>query len=153
MPFNSYTPEIEAVGSGEIIKGQIITNYQTFEDGLLVGRFAKYDAGFIENIDGSTTPTIAGVVCRNIASAIEDGGVVTLENSINVDVIEQGIITVEVDTGATINKFDRVYAINTLASGGVATNVSDSNIAIDAYFYEEIKSGVWSVVINKIAGA
>lgn len=142
--------EIGKVGAGEIIGNPgVVTSYNTFEEGLKGGLFAKYNttSGGVELVDGSATPIIAGVVKRDITGAIEDDGAYTAENNIYADVIEgETIVTVTVRTGLTINKFDACYAYNAAgADAGKGTNSATDAVAVDGYFYEEIDTDVWAV--------
>lgn len=140
--------EIGKIGSGEIVGTPgLVTSYTTFEEGLKGGLFAKYVSGGVELMDGSATPTIAGVVKRELTGAIEDDGLYTADNNVYADVIEgTTIVTVTVRTGLTIGKFDPVYAYNAAgADAGKATNSATDAVAVDGYFYEEIDTDVWSV--------
>ncbi len=159
------TDELNKVGSGEIIGDVgVVSSYTTFEAGIKGGLFAKYNTTSkgLELVDGSATPTIAGVVKRDVTGAIEDAGAYTAANANSVDVIEAGIVTVDVVPGLTINKFDPVYVYNNTdvatTEWGKATNhatdlASDGttavdNIAVDGYFYKQIDTDVWSVRIK-----
>lgn len=150
MAFGSgYINEIGKVGAGEILgTAGVVTSYNTFENGLIGGLFAKYNStsGGVELVDGSATPTIAGVVKREVTGAIEDAGAYSTTNNIYADVIESGLITVTVVSGLTINKFEPVYASNLGdANDGKATNVATSNAVVDGYFYEEVSTDVWAI--------
>jgi hypothetical protein len=157
--------ELGKVGSGEII-GHVgtVSTYTTFEEGLKGGLFAKYNTatGGVELIDGVASPVVAGVVKREVSSAIEDGGTYTAANSVIADVVESGIITVEVVSGVTPNKFDAVYVYNntdvaTTEWGKATNNATDlaadgttavANAPVDGYFYEQIDTNIWSVRIK-----
>jgi hypothetical protein len=150
MAFGSgFQNEIGKVGAGEIIGDVgVVSSYTTFEDGLKGGLFAKYNSATdgVELIDGSATPVIAGVVKREIMGAIEDAGTYNPENSIYADVIESGVVTVATVAGLTNTKFQPVYVSNQDdTNDGKATNVAAGNVVVDAYFYEEIDSNVWSI--------
>lgn len=142
-----YLDEIGKVGSGEILgTAGVVTSYNTFEEGLKGGLFAKFVSGGVENVDGSATPTLAGVVKREVTSALEDAGTYTGDNNVYADVIESGLVTVDVVSGLTITKFQPVYVSNGGdANDGKATNVSTDNVAVDGYFYEEVSTNVWAV--------
>jgi len=154
MAFGSgFQNEIGKVGAGEIIGNVgIVSSYNTFETGLIGGRFAKYNSATdgVELIDASSTPTIAGIVKREIMGAIEDNGTYTPENNIYADVVEgSSLVTVDVVAGLTIAKFEPVYVYNlaTVAGDqGKATNLTTAgNVLVDGYFYEEITTNVWSI--------
>lgn len=119
--------------------------FTTFENDLLIGRFAKLDSGSIDNLDASGTPNIAGIVARNDANAVEDGG--TIDNTLfsQVSVRREGLMSVDVKSGeATPVLGDQIGAHNVadadrglaLASGGIATT---------AEFIEVITTNVWLV--------
>jgi hypothetical protein len=142
--------EIGKVGSGEIIGNVgVVSTYTVFEENLQGGRFVKLNTAGdgVDKIDGSATPTIAGIAKREVASAIEDGGTYTIANSNIVDVIESGVATVDVVGGLTIKKFDPVYVENlTALDYGKATTAStEGNVAVDAYFYKEVDTNVWAI--------
>ena len=140
--------EIGKVGAGEIIGTPgVVSSYNTFEANLKGGLFAKYVSGGVELIDGSATPVIAGVVKRDITGAIEDSGLYTADNNIYADVVESGLVTVDVVTGLTIAKFEPVYVSNQGdANDGKATNASTAgNVLVDGYFYQEVDTNVWSI--------
>ena len=142
-----YLDDPRAVGAGEQIgENHIAFTYDTFEDNLVVGRFAKLDSGSLDNMDGSATPTVAGVVLRKISNATEDGS--TIDNGLY-DAAEAerfGLATVDIRSGLTITKFDTVYAYNAAgADVGKATNVGTDAIEIDAEFIEEVSDSVWTI--------
>lgn len=149
MSFGSgFENEIGKVGAGEIIGTPgVVSSYNTFEAGLVGGLFAKYVSGGVELMDGSATPTIAGVVKRDITGAIEDAGAYSADNNIYADVVEGNtLVTVTVRSGLTINKFDSVYAYNAGgADDGKATNSATDAVAVDGYFYKEINTNVWAI--------
>lgn len=141
------TNDIPKIGSGEIFKDSaaIVLSASDFEDGLKVGLFAKLDAGSIDNLDGSVTPVIAGVVIRDVASAIEEDGTLTSEFHSLVTYTRKGLITVEVKDGESPVQFGEVFASNAgdaddgkaLTAGGEATGYE---------FIKEIKTNVWLVL-------
>ncbi len=147
MAFSSeFVNDPERVGSGERYGSTNITLASTtFEDGLVIGRFAKLDSGSIDNMDGSATPTIAGVVLRSAARAVEDDDVVDASLYGQVEYMRQGLVTVSVKDGETPAQFGTVYASNAGdADDGLAT-ATDTDIEVDAEFIKEVKSGVWLV--------
>ena len=149
-----YLADPVKVGAGERFGSvNIILSATTFEDQLKVGRFAKLDTGSIDNMDGSSTPVIAGVVLRNVAAPVEDGGEIDSGLYGQVEYLRQGLVTVEVATGITPTQFDKVYANNSdSAEYGKATTEADDgagtpvdNIDTGAEFIEEVQAGVWLV--------
>jgi len=150
------TNEIVAVDAG-VLNPNIsfkADTYTTFEDGLIVGRFAKLDTGSLDNLDNSATPVIGGVVLRNTNNDIVEGNTFTNTGDgamIEVDAITWGLVTVDVVDGDTPAKFGTVYAVNAAASGadfGKATTTSTDNVEVAGYFNREIKTNVWEVFIQ-----
>jgi hypothetical protein len=141
---------ITRVGAGEIYgTSPIILSMDNFEDGLKVGRFAKYDNGRVDNIDGSATPSIAGLVLRNITTALEDGSTLTTKHNAHVDLLRIGLATVEVKSGDTPAFNGPVYVVNTATDdAGKATTSSTSTVATNARFIQEVKAGVWLIELS-----
>lgn len=129
--------------------------FEVFEEGLIPGRFVKYDTGSIDNLDNSATPVIAGVARRKIASAIENATYTKLGIAPDqvAEVVNFGFVTVEVPTGVTPAKFGQVYAVNAAGSGadfGKATTVSTNNVAVPGcVFWEAKATNVWLVLVPK----
>jgi len=124
---------------------QTVLSAVAFQNLLKVGVFAQLAAGSIDNMNGSLTPTIAGVVLRNVAAPIESGGVI--DNTIypQVEYLRQGLVTVQVMAGVVPVQFQPVYASNAVATAGQASNVAAGNIATSAEFINEIKPGIWLI--------
>jgi len=159
------TSQISPVGAGEVF-GQIgvISSYTIFEEGIEAGKFVKFnsDTGGIEKVNGESGAIIAGVAKRNVTDAVENYGVFTRELTSKVDVVESGIVTVEVVAGINPKKFDKVYVYNNTDVAtdewGKATNHSSDlasdgtteveNIPIDGYFYKKISDNVWAIRIK-----
>ena len=144
--------DIEKTKSGELQgDGHLNLNYSSFEDGLKIGRFAKLDAGRLDNLDASATPVIAGVVTRYTNQIINS----TPELTYNTDVHKQvsacrsGLITIDVVAADTPTQFGQVYVKNTNdADGGKATTVNDATTqAIEAEFIEQRNDNVWLINI------
>jgi len=139
------------------------TNYTNFQDGLETGRFAQLKAGILSNLDGTTTPDLAGVVLLRKSSALEDGTAISAENNVDVDVADFGRVSVYVVPGVVPVEGESVYAYNNTDNGtenwGMATNAeanlaSDgttevANASVDAVFYKEVKAGVWIVTLKQ----
>jgi hypothetical protein len=141
------------VGSGEPLSGNnTILTATTFEDGLLMGRFAKLDTGSIDNFDGSATPVPAGVVVRDVPGAVEQDGAVDADTTTKIHYIREGLVTVDVKTGETPALFDRVYISNDGdANDGLAT-ATNTDIAVNAEFLYEVQSGVWAIWMGPAPG-
>ena len=146
------------LGAGEVIMASPhnISAFEIFEDGLIEGRFCKFDAGSIDNLDGSDTPVIAGIVKRKITGEIGTGIYSTSGMEIDqvAEVINFGFATVTVTDTAEPSKYDAVNVINdgAAADAGKATDaaVADGIISAgDVVFWEQKATGVWLVRINK----
>ena len=136
------------VGAGEKYgDDNTIISESTFEDQLVIGRFAKIDSGSIDNIDASVDPSIAGVVLRNITNPIEDGGVIDSALFDKVDILRAGLVSVDVVTGDVPAKYGAVFVNNqATADAGKATTTDDANTEpSNAEFIEEIQTSVWMV--------
>lgn len=122
----------------------------TFEDGLRIGRFAKLDAGSIDNVDGSASPVIAGVPLRSAARAVEDVDVIDQTLYGQIEYMRQGLVTVDVVTGDTPAQFGAVFVSNAgNADDGKATTLDDATtVASTAEFIREIQTDVWLVRIK-----
>lgn len=146
-----------ALGSGEVIKSKPYNTeaFGTFEDGLIQGRFAKYDTGSIDNLDGSATPKIAGIVRRKISGEV---GVATYRTTGDIidytaEVHTFGMATVDVVSGNTPAKYGIAYAVNAAGSGanfGKATTTATNNVDSGWVFWEELQAGVWLVVRKEL---
>ena len=143
----------QAVGAGESFGlAPTILSALTFQDGLVVGRFAKLDTGSIDNFDGSATPVPAGVVLRNVANAVESDGLIDAALSTKVEYIRAGLATVAVKTGETPAMFGRVYISNAGdASDGMAT-ATNTDVAVNAEFIMEVSTGVWLIYMTPAPG-
>lgn len=135
------------VGSGERFGDHnIIFSHATFEDGLTQGRFAKLDTGSLDNMDASATPTIAGVVLRNVAGAADFPATYTTDLFTSAPFLRQGLVTVDVKAGQTPTQFGPVYAYNIAgADVGKAVAVATDAVEINAEFLEEVKPNVWLI--------
>jgi hypothetical protein len=116
----------------------------TFENGLKVGRFAKLDTGSVDNMDGSATPVIVGVINRDDANAVEDGGTYNTDTVSQISYRREGLVSVNAVSGASLTFGQQVFASNVGdANDGLADD--GAGIATTAEFIEEITSGVWLV--------
>ena len=149
----AFSNDIANVGAGERYgTGNVELNTTVFEDEIVVGRFAKLDTGSIDKLDGSATPTIAGVVIRNVASDLEDGDTVDAAIYNQIDYVHSGLVTVAVKSGETPTLLERVYVSNDGdASDGLAT-ATNTDTPVNAEFIKEIKSGVWLIYITPPQG-
>ena len=143
-----YLSDPTAVGAGEPIGAlNMVLSASDFEDGLKIGRFAKLDTGSLDNIDSSSTPVIAGVVIRDPARAVEDGGEVNSDLYNMAQYVRQGIVTVDVVTGDTPSMFGAVFINNeATADAGKATTTDDADTeASNAEFLYEVQTDVWAI--------
>lgn len=147
--------ESAGLGSGELLPNTngLTLAFDTFEDGLVQGRFTKYDTGSVDNLDGSATPQIAGIARRLIGGEI---GVSTYRNTGDVidsvaDIITTGMATVDVVDGLTPAKYGIAYAENqTAGEYGKATTVSAGNVDSGWVFWSETAPNVWLVVKKEL---
>jgi hypothetical protein len=143
--------------AGEVITASPynVSAFEIFEDGLIEGRFCKYDTGSIDNLDSSDTPVIAGIARRKITGEFGTGIYSTTGQEIDqvAEVINFGFATVTVTDTAAPSKYDAVNVINDgTADAGKATEaaVADGIISAgDVVFWEQKATGVWLVRFNK----
>lgn len=145
--------EMQQIGSGEIFsRPGVILTFTSFEDGLKAGRFAKLDTGRLDNLDGAATPVIAGVVRRLVTNAVEHGGVYKTALHKQVEVVYEGLTTVDVKEGETPSMFARVFISNDGdASDGLAT-ADNTDVPANAAFLYEVKPGVWAIYVTPPGG-
>ena len=157
MAFNDTTlQDNQDMGAGEVIKASPfnVSAFEIFEDGLVEGRFCKYDTGSIDNLDSSDTPVIAGIARRKITGEIGTGIFSTTGQEIDqvAEVINFGFATVTV-TDTDPAKYDAVNVINDgTADAGKATEAAVAAGVIsagDVVFWEQKAAVVWLVRINK----
>lgn len=142
-----YKADPDKVQGGEIFDSATVISFTDFENGLKVGRFAKFDSGSIDNVDGSATPEIAGVVKRNATNPIEDGD--TIDNTLfeKVDVMISGTMTVDVKPGETPAPYGAVFVSNAGdANDGLA--MTSAGEATSAIFLEEVTTDVWLIALR-----
>ena len=145
------------LGAGEFIAASPynVSAFELFEDGLVEGRFVKYDTGSIDNMDGSATPVVAGIARRKITGEIGTGIYSTSGMAIDqvAEVIDFGFATVTVTDAADPARYDAVQFVN--ATGADAGKATDAAVASgivsagDVVFWEPKAAGVWLVRINK----
>jgi len=136
--------------AGEVIKASPynVAAFEVFEDGLIEGRFCKFDTGSIDNLDSSATPIIAGIARRKITGEIGTGIYSTTGIEIDslAEVINFGYATVTVTDSATPTKMGQVYAVNAdTVDRGKATDDSGQLEIPGAIFWEEKADNVWLV--------
>jgi hypothetical protein len=127
--------------------------FDVWEEGLVPGRFVKYDAGSIDLLDTSATPAIAGVVRRKISSALENLTYTKLGIAPDqvAEIVNFGFVSVEVLAGDTPARFQQVYAVNTAGANlGKATETATNNAIVPGcVFWEAKRPGTWLVLIPK----
>lgn len=154
MTFTSETLlNVGAVAGGERYgSNNAILSTATFQDALKVGRFAKLDAGSIDNFDGSGTPVPAGVILRSSSNNIEADGTYDLSLTSIVEYLRGGFTTVDVKTGETPSLFDRVFISNAGdANDGLAT-ATNTDVEVNAEFIQEVKTDVWLIYLGAAPG-
>ena len=144
--------ESKKLGSGEVLRTRPfnVEAFSTFEDGLVMGRFAKFDTGSVDNLDNSATPKIAGIVTRLIGG---ETGVNTYRKTgalvdTAAELVTVGFATVDVVTGNTPARYGIAYAVNATGSGadfGKATTTSTNNVDSGYVFWEKVDTNVWLV--------
>lgn len=152
---NAVVAESAGLGSGELLPNTngLTLSFDTFEDGLIQGRFAKYDTGSVDNLDTSATPQIAGITRRLISGEIGISTYRTTGDVINsvAEVITTGMATVDVVSGVTPAKYGIAYAENqTAGEYGKATTVSSGNVDSGWVFWKEVATNVWLVAKKEL---
>ena len=158
MAFNSAVLQnIADLPAGEVIAASPhnVSAFEKFENGLIEGRFVKFDTGSIDQLDASATPVIAGIAKRKVTGEIGTGVYSTTGQAIDsvAEVINFGFATVTVTDAATPAKYDAVNVIN--AATADAGKATDSPVASgiisagDVVFWEAKSANVWLVRINK----
>lgn len=146
-------PTVKKMGTGEVIfsSPHNVSAFDEFEEGLLIGRFSQSLSGVISNLNGTATPTIAGVVKRKISNELNATYYTKLGQEVDqvAEVGDFGFMTVTVTGTAAPSRFDPVYAINaTGADAGKATQNSAATGALaisGAVFWQEEEAGVWLI--------
>lgn len=134
----------QRTGGGERYGDNVVVlSASEFGEALNVGRFAQLKEGSIDNMDGTATPVVAGVVLRNVAGAVEAGGTIDKSLTSAVEYVRAGLVTVELLAGEEPEQFDEVFASNEGDDddGKAAT----AGIETGAEFIREEKPGVWLV--------
>ena len=143
----------QAIGAGERHgSAQTIFTALTFQDQLKIGRFAKLDTGSLDNMDGSATPVIAGVVLRDTSGIVEDAAVLDSAIFSQVEYMRGGLVTVDVKAGETPTMFGKVYASNAGdANDGLAT-ANAADVPTNAEFIMEVQTNVWLIYVTPAPG-
>lgn len=147
---NGIIEEIEGLTSGEVIKSKPnnVEAFEVFEDGIISGRFVKYEGGSIDALDAGATPKIAGVLKRKINNEL---GVETYRTTGTLidqvaEVCNFGLVTVDVVAGQTPSRYDAVQAHN-VADADAGKAVTSGGVETGAVFWEEVETDVWSVLL------
>jgi len=158
MSFNSTVLQDNLdLPAGEFISASPynVSAFEVFQDGLVEGRFCKFDTGSIDNMDASATPVVAGIVRRKVTGEIGAGVYSTSGQAIDqvAEVINFGFATVTVTDAATPAKYDAVQFVNAAtADAGKATDAAVAAGIVnagDVVFWEQKAANVWLVRINK----
>lgn len=139
-------PQRSAAGERFDPNSALVLTADDFENGLRVGRFAKIDSGSLDNLDGSATPVLAGVVLRKVSNPVEDDATIDSALFSQVEYQRQGLVTVAVKAGESApSLFGAVYVSNAgNADDGLATS-TNTDVATNAEFIREVRAGVWLV--------
>jgi len=145
------------LGAGEFIAASPynVSAFERFENGLVEGRFVKFDTGRIDNMDGSATPVVAGIARRKITGEIGTGIYSTSGLAIDqvAEIINFGFATVTVTDAASPARYEAVNFVNAAtADAGKATDASVAAGIVsagDVVFWEQKAINVWLVRINK----
>lgn len=158
MAFNQAVLEkIADLPAGEVITASPynVSAFEKFEDGLIEGRFVKFDTESIDKLDASATPIIAGIAKRKVTGEIGTGIYSASGQAIDqvAEVINFGFASVTVTDAATPAKYAPVYTINAAtAETGKATQDSGATGALlveEVVFWEQKAANTWLVRINK----
>ena len=158
MAFNqAVLQEIADLPAGEVITASPynVSAFEKFEDGLIEGRFVKFDTESIDKLDASSTPVISGIAKRKVTGEIGTGIYSATGQTIDsvAEVINFGFATVTVTDAADPSKYDAVNVINTeTADTGKATEAAVTTGIIsagDVVFWEQKAANVWLVRLNK----
>lgn len=144
----AFSNDIASVGSGERYgKANVELSSTVFEDGLIVGRFAKLDTGSIDLMDGSATPSIAGVVLRSVSMDLASGEAIDSDIYGQIDYVRSGLCTVAVKTGETPAALGRVYVSNGGDANDGKATATNTDVAVNAEFILEMKTDVWLIYL------
>lgn len=127
--------------------------FATFEDGLLIGRFAKLDTGSVDNLDASATPNIAGIVARNDANAVEANGTINAALHSQISVRREGLMSVDVKSGETPPVLGARVQARNVADADAGLAVASGGVDTTAEFVEVITTNVWLVRVGAYAPA
>jgi len=145
------------LGAGEFIAASPynVSAFERFENGLVEGRFVKFDTGRIDNMDASASPVVAGISRRKITGEIGTGIYSTTGTAVDqvAEVINFGFATVTVTDAADPSRYDAVNFVNAAtADAGKATDAAVTAGIVsagDVVFWEQKAINVWLVRINK----
>jgi hypothetical protein len=154
---NAVLSQISDLPAGEVITASPynVSAFEVFEDGLVEGRFIKFDAGSADNLDASATPIVAGISKRKVTGEIGTGIYSATGQAVDqvAEVINFGFSTVTVTDAAAPVKYLPVYAINLAgAEAGKGTQNAGATGALlveDVVFWEQKSANTWLVRMNK----
>lgn len=136
---------------GEIQSGErhgtfhTVLTATTFEDGLKAGRFAKLDTGSLDNMDGSATPSVAGVVLRKVSSSMESAGTIDADTEHRAEYAYYGLVTVDAKAGETPVIFEKVYASNAGDTNDGLATVTNTDVDTGYTYIKTIATNLWLV--------
>lgn len=145
--------DLQKVGAGELYTTSpySVEGASTFEDQLKIGRFAKMASGSLDNMDGSASPVIAGVVLRPVSNTYEDSAVVDTDIHNLAEFCRKGTVLVAAKAGESPTWGDPVFASNAGdANDGLAT-VTNTDVATGARYLETVDTNLWRVELDALA--
>ncbi len=158
MPFDTAVLQnVQDLPAGEVITASPynVSVFEKFEDGLIEGRFIKFDTESADKLDASATPVIAGIAKRKVTGEIGDGIYSTTGQEVDqvAEVVNFGFATVTVTDAAAPSKYAPVYTINAAtAETGKGTQDSGASGALlvaNVVFWEQKATNVWLVRMNQ----
>lgn len=144
--------DLQKIGAGELntIAPYCVLSASTFEDQIKIGRFAKMASGSLDNMDGSASPVIAGVVLRPISNTYEDGAVIDTSIHNLAEFCRKGLVYVAAKAGESPTWGDPVFASNAGdANDGLAT-VTNTDVATGARYLETVDTNLWLVELDRV---
>lgn len=155
MAFPIFTPEVPALGAGEIQNrsASIILSQTSFASDLTAGLFVRWDGDTLQRVDGTATPSLVGVAVRDLGAAFNAQLYPELAPSYT-EHLYQGAITVTVKAGEEPEMFGAVYVSNEGDEDDGKATSTDTDVASTAIFLQEKKpvtateDGVWLVLLG-----
>lgn len=144
--------DLQKVGAGELYTTSpySVEGASTFEDQLKIGRFAKMASGSLDNLDGSASPVIAGVVLRPISNTYEDSAVIDTDIHNLAEFCRKGMVLVAAKAGETPTWGDPIFASNAGDSNDGLATVTNTDVATGARYLETVDTNLWRVELDRV---